>query len=304
MGPTARELLAISGAFRVHSVFAASLNLARIGDPPIPATGGVELLHLRQADAGPSALECPFGTELAPDQWGPWHDLLRTLPETARLHWRAETGRMFAPDGTNVRLGATSAGNSRWDAAVPQGSTAGLGRLAELPHETPAGLRADAVRRAILGILRGEPAAAEYLLGRGQGLTPAGDDVLIGALAVLHAAGLPGGAAAAVAQLGARIAAEGHRLTTAVSCAYLRDAVRNRFARPVREVVREAEGASDVPRNAVARLLAVGHTSGRDSLYGIGVTATLLRELRIAHRRFVTVHQPVELNLQMERTQP
>lgn len=105
----------------------------------------------------------------------------------------------------------------------------------------------------------------ERLLGRGQGLTPSGDDVLIGFIAMCAHAhrgwGLPD-----PAPLAAGLAARAPRRTTAVSAALLAEAARGRFAPVVGAVCRA--GPADLA-SALARLAAVGATSGLDTLAGI-----------------------------------
>lgn len=107
------------------------------------------------------------------------------------------------------------------------------------------------------------------LLGRGPGLTPSGDDALAGALLVAHALGSAGPLAAAVR---ARLDA-----TTAVSAALL-DAAADGFA--ARDVVTLVDAALAGDETAVAavlpRVLALGHSSGRDLVTGITGTLTAL----------------------------
>ncbi len=108
-----------------------------------------------------------------------------------------------------------------------------------------------------------DPAA---LLGRGEGLTPAGDDVLAGALVAGHATGHPD-----LPRWRAETArALATRRTTAVSVGMLHSAL-DGWAVP------ELAGAVDALCGpdpaavdaAVARLLAVGHSSGRHLLDGV-----------------------------------
>jgi hypothetical protein len=104
--------------------------------------------------------------------------------------------------------------------------------------------------------------AVAGLVGRGAGLTPSGDDALAGALLVAGALGTGTALADAVrARLGA---------TTAVSAALLDAAADGYAARPVVTLV-DAAVADDA--EAVARalpaVLAIGHTSGADTVTGI-----------------------------------
>lgn len=108
------------------------------------------------------------------------------------------------------------------------------------------------------------------VLGRGPGLTPSGDDVVVGLLAGL--------ALAARCTLGSDLTALLRRLlprlegrTTSVSAAVLRCAVEGRFAPVVADVAaRSGLGASGA-RAAVARLAGIGASSGRDMLAGMAL---------------------------------
>ncbi|KFC05570.1 putative cytoplasmic protein [Trabulsiella guamensis ATCC 49490] len=121
------------------------------------------------------------------------------------------------------------------------------------------------------------------LTGLGPGLTPSGDDMLVGAMAVLFASQfssyiqqhpfLPSADQLAL-------------LTTSVSCSYLNSARIGAFSSPVLRVVRHLQHKRD-PRPAIRRLLAVGHTSGADMLVGMVVALKWLqmRPRRSRHAR-------------------
>ncbi|HEY3109901.1 MAG TPA: DUF2877 domain-containing protein [Chloroflexota bacterium] len=130
--------------------------------------------------------------------------------------------------------------------------------------------------RALLAALRsGDPAriagAAGAMIGLGPGLTPAGDDALLGCLAVLQAAGhrLAGALATAVSA--------GARRTTPVSAALLRHAAAGRQAEPTGDLagalLSASPGAIDA---ALSALLPHGATSGRDTADGALVGLELL----------------------------
>ncbi len=102
------------------------------------------------------------------------------------------------------------------------------------------------------------------LVGRGEGLTPAGDDVLAGALVAAHAIGDP--------RLhdwrGATRAALAGRRTTAVSVGMLHAAL-DGWSSPALADGLTALCGPDDPGPALERLLAVGHSSGRHLLDGV-----------------------------------
>ena len=108
-----------------------------------------------------------------------------------------------------------------------------------------------------------EPSTAvRGLVGRGAGLTPSGDDALAGALLVAAALGTGTTLADAVrARLGA---------TTAVSAALLDAAADGYAARPVVTLVDAAVvGDAATVGRALPAVLAIGHTSGADTVTGI-----------------------------------
>lgn len=115
----------------------------------------------------------------------------------------------------------------------------------------------------------GDPDDPERLLGRGPGLTPSGDDLLLGWLAMAAHAhrewGLPDPSA-----LAARLAARAPRRTTRVAAAMYAAAARGRYAPAVGTVC--SAGAAELPA-ALARLAAVGATSGLDTLAGVAAAA-------------------------------
>jgi hypothetical protein len=111
------------------------------------------------------------------------------------------------------------------------------------------------------------------LTGLGPGLTPSGDDMLVGAMAVLCAS-----------QFSAEIqqhpflppADQLALLTTSVSCSYLNSARVGAFPSPVLRVMRHLQPGRD-PQPALWRLLSVGHTSGADMLVGMVVALKWLQ---------------------------
>jgi hypothetical protein len=109
--------------------------------------------------------------------------------------------------------------------------------------------------------LTGAPASIEVaaLVGRGDGLTPYGDDVLCGWLAVHRAAGL------ATPEVDAEVLALSP--TTTLLSATLLDCARHGEVIPEFAAWLAAVGGPQEPRRAAA-LAAVGHTSGRGMLEG------------------------------------
>ena len=113
------------------------------------------------------------------------------------------------------------------------------------------------------------------LIGKGPGLTPSGDDMLIGAMAILTSVGLMMPSHALTFLPPADQLAS---LTTSVSCSYLNCARDGRFSSPVLRVLRHLHPARN-PYPAIQRLLSIGHTSGADILCGMIVALEWLGTL-------------------------
>jgi hypothetical protein len=107
---------------------------------------------------------------------------------------------------------------------------------------------------------------AGALLGLGEGLTPSGDDCRVGALAVLHWVDQEWLRRGGPSVLGPLAGAARER-TTAVGREFVTHALAGRFSEPVLAVLGAA--SRDEGRRAVSRLLALGATSGADTLSGM-----------------------------------
>jgi hypothetical protein len=113
------------------------------------------------------------------------------------------------------------------------------------------------------------------LVGLGEGLTPSGDDFLVGLLAVLHVTGfLP-------CRAGASVQAQFYQCvrlgTSQLSGEFLRCAFEGHFAEPLLMLVRALWApATDVWPAHAATLAAVGHSSGVDAMVGIALGCRLL----------------------------
>ena len=194
-----------------------------------------------RADLGREGIRLP-SVGLVVDLSGarPWN------PELARLRGRADPAR-FRPFGD---LGVAS-GFGPWAADPWRGWHA-----------------IDALRGALgAGDLAAMLGAARALIGRGPGLTPSGDDLLVGFSAALTATGHP------LARPFARGVAEGARgATTDVAWTYLDHAARGEYAEHLHVVLRALlVGPDGDLAMAVGRVLAWGATSGADALTGIAV---------------------------------
>lgn len=108
--------------------------------------------------------------------------------------------------------------------------------------------------------------AASFFIGLGPGLTPSGDDYLIGQLAVAYQTkNLPD------IELAITQAVSAHqKKTTPVSQHYLNNAIRGNFSQPIRDLCHATmQNEEEVLITAVQKLLNHGSTSGHDALIGI-----------------------------------
>jgi hypothetical protein len=113
--------------------------------------------------------------------------------------------------------------------------------------------------------------------GRGPGLTPSGDDVLVGVLAVLTAPGVTARCERVAARLRAALAPT-LPTTTEISRALLRQASQGHVSRPVWELTSALLSGSAAATFAQARaaVLSTGATSGGDTCAGLAGACQLL----------------------------
>ena len=153
-------------------------------------------------------------------------------------------------------------------AAALRGAALGRGAApwipAALEQALGGGIVDDAGRRSP-GLSPGAAVAA--MIGRGVGLTPAGDDALVGALAATAAMrAVDASAAAGHARLAAAVARHLPG-TSDLSAAFLRLAAQGHFAEPVLDAVDAVVSGSGPVLGA--RLFDVGATSGADTALGL-----------------------------------
>ena len=271
---------------RVHSCYARILNVR---------TPGGRLLTLQ----GEGMLQAPLGLVLATD--------------VAALGTRLPVGTLVVQDIPTARrypaaLRLRCADALVWDGQVPAQPGLTPSVLADRAHELAAWLCRHTPGRGLTPLLPAlehgpmglsATSAAAYaslaplwaerqvfavptlltlvkaLVGLGEGLTPSGDDCLVGLLAVLHVTGfLPCRAASPVqAQFRACV-----RLgTSQLSGEFLRCAFEGHFAEPLVMLVRAlCAPATDAWPAYAATLATVGHSSGVDAMVGIALGCRLL----------------------------
>lgn len=119
---------------------------------------------------------------------------------------------------------------------------------------------------------------ASALIGLGEGLTPAGDDCVVGALAAIHR--LAPAWLMTDRQARDRFVDAARHRTTDIARDFLLEALEGRFAEPVLALLTAPSGG---PAVAAARdLLAAGATSGADTLCGIRLGGRALEAVTVA----------------------
>jgi hypothetical protein len=238
----------------VHSVFSRAVNLEIEG----------ELWTLLASDCA----DLPFGIRLPVRSFEAF-----AIREGGSVHARAGFVGVGPP---GRRIVADCRAAPRWAPSPPFAIAPGFAaRLARLSQAATArawlGSRAMA-REATRSLQSGTRLLEDTLagiVGCGPGLTPAGDDVLVGILAVLSSP-LAGETGAQAAQA-VRCAVE--RLaprTTAVSAHMLRQAARGLLGRmPLDLVGALAGGSADELDCAIRSIAATGATSGADVCMGV-----------------------------------
>jgi hypothetical protein len=222
---------------RVHSVFERAINV-------VWSDGRLLTLH------GPGPLAAPFAVAL--ERLPPRGAVAPGMPIGSwDFDWRdAERVALEMPDGP-LGFAADALPEPRCARALC----------------SAAGLRVrDALARGIASRDgRAFADAACALIGLGEGLTPAGDDCVLGALAAIHRLA-PGWLTSHEGPRG-RLADAARRRTTDVARDFLLEALDGRFAEPVLALL--TAPSDDMAGCAARRLVAMGETSGADTLCGI-----------------------------------
>jgi hypothetical protein len=154
-------------------------------------------------------------------------------------------------------------------------------RAAALPPELATPFAAVTTALAAADAAGAVTLARRGLLGRGAGLTPSGDDLLAGLIAgvVLLAEAVHGPAGRAIAdvarRVGSQLASLAPDATTAISAALLQHAAHGEVAEPAAALLRALAGHGAVD-DAVAAVVAVGSSSGRDLAVGTLAAAALV----------------------------
>jgi hypothetical protein len=242
---------------------AASTAVRDLLDAPLDAARQGEVVHVGRRRAGVRV--------------GPRLLVVETVADDATLPCAVVAPDLdllaLGPVGATVVVGGggLGAGGSWWPVRrwwAPSRVVGAADRPAVAVPATPAVLD-DGTTRALRAGVRALLAGAAHtavdaltaVLGRGRGSTPDADDAVAGALLAARAtAGMP---AAAVDEVGARVAAAAVERTTLLSAELLRHAATGRAAAAVVRAVQQPSAAT------WQRLTPLGASSGRATAEGI-----------------------------------
>jgi hypothetical protein len=245
---------------QVHSVFTHAVNL-EIGDElwTVTAHGGHDAAFtVRLSDAvlpGDLGVRCH----------DPVHIRSRHIRAGAAVI-DARTAVRWMPLGYDIDLSGLSGRVAELEAAARPVAWEGSWPLAAAVVEALASGRRDDLDDAV-----------RRTTGRGPGLTPSGDDVLVGILAVLTAPGVTARCGRVAARLRAALAPT-LPTTTEISRALLRQASQGHVSRPVWELTSAVLSGNPAVSFTQARadVLATGATSGGDTCAGLAGACQLL----------------------------
>jgi hypothetical protein len=129
---------------------------------------------------------------------------------------------------------------------------------------------------------------ARSLLGLGPGLTPSGDDFLVGLFAVLN---VPGSPCHGLLDGGKDVLPGAHRATNVISLVALRAAADGHVRETISTLVAALlHGTPSTLAEALRRVLAIGSSSGAD--LAAGVLAGLELNLQVAGRMALPIDPP------------
>lgn len=209
----------------------------------------------------------------------PWHIDLNELPidlgrPTQAQSWVvawSELNRHCHEYGISENLGTFSLLERR-----PATSAVSEILLEQGAHTIPSLLQA--TRRLQVGDVM---ISVKALIGLGHGLTPSGDDFLVGYMAGLWCTtGSYPSRMRFLTALGSELS-KVSRNTNEISYAYLRSASKGHVSEPIAKLAQQLSQANDMNgvRAAAQTALQVGHTSGRDGVSGMLLGCLVWQEL-------------------------
>jgi hypothetical protein len=264
---------------RIHSVFESAVNL-QAGHRLVNCSAGV--------------ISVPYGIEMAPADLGRLQRTCRSMPDDP-IEWRPQDRALISRIG-NVAIIATPT-TAVFDPTLPAASgnslsatvTELIAHLARIGASTGLGdnwlalTKASELTDAVDSLLDGvADQRVLHWLGRGPGLTPSGDDLLVGMVAALWF--ISAVDSFKLTPFRKLFESTEGLLTTDISVEYLYYACRGMFTGGVIDLLVALDQANEVAAlDALARLGRYGHTSGMDCT--LGVVTTLRHVLRIGSAR-------------------
>jgi hypothetical protein len=198
------------------------------------------------------------------------------IPMGGAIRWKAALPA-YPSDDSRLRLNLTAMraqvgprafGRAAWTDGSPSRLACAMAAMLE----RRAAMLRDALRAGEAGSACTHGLA---MVGLGPGLTPSGDDFLVGLFAVLHVPASPCSRLKSVCE---DIVQGVERRTNAISAAALKAAARGRVRESVQALLRELmAGAPAGVARALSAVLAIGSTSGADMAAGMlcGLEANL-----------------------------
>jgi hypothetical protein len=253
----ARVMAAPLEAGRVHSVFRRTVNvvwhdgrlISLQGPAPLAVPCGLVLSRMPVCVGPGTAVQGGDGQILCGAESLVWEGASLADPT---IHSTGETREMLEA----VLKEETGPG-------VAAGLDSEIGRRGQR-------LMADGIRGGNAAAFLG---GARTLIGLGEGLTPAGDDCLVGALAMLHRFSQPW--LEGQPEITAAIAAAVEEGTTMVGREFILHALDGSFSEAILRLVGAA--SAQEARRATAQVLATGGTSGADTLRGMQLALEAFR---------------------------
>ncbi|HEU4361730.1 MAG TPA: DUF2877 domain-containing protein [Mycobacterium sp.] len=262
-GPALGALDAAS-TLTIHSVFDTAVNLR----------AGVRLITCTSRRlAAPHGVELTVGDLRRLRDYGRQHSAASLYWNTCRHQIADMTGALAvrsAPNRIVFDPLLPVIGPSGWASGVASfiGHLAHRRPLTGFGADWPALITEKRLVDAVASIVGGRvDDTVLYWLGRGPGLTPSGDDILIGVLAALWSAGvLTGESMAALRQ---PLESAARTRTNDISAEYLHYACRGMAAGPLHDLLVALHGRRPAAvGDVVDRLAIYGHTSGADIALG------------------------------------
>ena len=256
ISPFAKDALGQAGIGHVEGVFATSFNV-RLAGGLVHVGRSCDELSCTGLSVEPAAMDGLLSGLVS-------GAVCVASADALRIYRVGELARVFVADAELVSCSVpslTGLGLALWASR----------QLAAYVDRAACGLpQGQGVEDALTCLVdpAGDPELEEtitYLCGRGLGLTPSGDDVLLGYACARRAFGMEEG-------LGELICSVARKRTTPVSASYA-EAFAAGYVNPVYARALEAVRACDevALEAAVHAILEIGHTSGADALLGLSI---------------------------------